>query len=108
MAALPRRAASLALGVTALMLMSALLPGWLSAPRGRAGATQPVLARSTSEDVPPGKITVRGRIEYIDRESDKAHPAAGLRVEVWDKDKGFPDTSSKLTEARTDVNGYFE
>ncbi|MFN8422936.1 MAG: hypothetical protein U0470_05915 [Anaerolineae bacterium] len=108
MAALPRRAASLALGMTALTLMTALVPGWLSALGGAGRGPTTVLARPAAQDVPPGQIVVRGRIDYIDRESDKAHPAAGLRVEIWDKDKGFPDTSSKLAEARTDANGYFE
>lgn len=108
MAALPRRAASLALGMTALTLMTALLPGWLSALGGAGQDSNVVRARPAAQDVPPGQIVVRGRIDYIDRESDKAHPAAGLRVEIWDKDKGFPDTSSKLAEARTDANGYFE
>src|SRR5262245_23305790 len=102
MAALPRRAASLALGLLALTLTPLALVV-LGAP-GRPVAH----ARPAADEVPAGQIVVRGRIDYIDREIDRAHAAAGVRVEIWDQDRGFPDTSSKLGEARTDINGFFE
>lgn len=104
MAALPRRAVCLALATLALVLVTATLPGRL------AGVASPptVHAHPMAQEVPAGKIVVRGRIDYIDRESDKSHAAAGVRVEIWDKDEGFPDTSSKLGETRTDIHGYFE
>lgn len=60
------------------------------------------------QDIPPGHIVVSGQIQYIDRESDRNHPAAGVRVEIWDKDDGFPTTSEKLAEVRADANGFYE
>jgi len=60
------------------------------------------------QDVPEGYVVVRGRIDYIDRLSDRSNPAAGLKVEVWDLDQGFPTTSEILDTTSTDANGFFE
>jgi hypothetical protein len=56
----------------------------------------------------PGTIVVRGRLFYTDRFGDKNHPAAGLRVEIWDLDSGFPTTSQLLDTTTTDINGFFQ
>ena len=71
-----------------------------SLPAGRGAAP----AQAT---VTPGYIVVQGRILYIDRFSDRNHPAAGLKVEVWDKDEGFGKTGEKLDTVQTDGNGFF-
>ncbi len=68
-----------------------------SAPQAPAQATQA-----------PGTIVVRGRIFYTDRFGDRNHPAAGLKVEVWDLDEGFPTTSEFLASTVTDATGFFE
>jgi hypothetical protein len=44
----------------------------------------------------PDTVVIEGRILYIDRDSDRNHPAAGLKVEIWDRDKNFPVTGEKL------------
>jgi hypothetical protein len=58
--------------------------------------------------VPAGYIVVRGRLYYTDRLGDRNHPAAGLRVEVWDRDQKFPATGEKLAQVVTDGAGRFE
>jgi hypothetical protein len=69
----------------------------------------PTTARTAMQnDLPEGHIQVRGQIVYVDSNSDRNHPAAGVRVEIWDLDSGFPTTSEKLAEARTDLAGFFE
>jgi|GEM_PF-1655714 len=108
MAALPRRAACLALGILALTLTTPATFAWLTGAAVGPRAPRTAHARPAADEVPAGQIVVRGRIDYIDRDIERAHAAAGVRVEIWDQDKGFPDTSSKLGEARTDINGFFE
>lgn len=56
----------------------------------------------------PDTIVVRGRIFYTDRFGDKNHPAAGLKVEIWDLDAGFPTTAELLATTTTDATGFFE
>ncbi len=60
------------------------------------------------DPIPAGHVVVRGRIDYIDRESDRSHSAAGLRVDIWDLDYGFPAPGEPLDSTRTDANGFFE
>ncbi len=62
---------------------------------------------ANQSEVTPGHILVQGRIMYIDRDSDRSHPAAGLRVEIWDKDYRSVSPGEKLTETVTDANGFF-
>ncbi len=54
-----------------------------------------------------GQIVVRGAIVYEDRFGDRNHPGAGLRVEIWDLDEGFPTTAELLGTTMTDANGRF-
>ncbi|MCC7018628.1 MAG: hypothetical protein IT332_02655 [Ardenticatenales bacterium] len=61
-------------------------------------------AQATPE---PGMIIVRGAIYYSDRASDMNHPAAGVKVEVYDKDEGFPVTSQLLATTYTDEEGRY-
>ena len=80
---------------------------------GSPATASPSLPRSAPEapaQATPGsgQIIVRGRIQYVDRSADKKHPAAGIRVEIWDLDSGFPTTGEKLGETMTDANGRFE
>jgi len=71
----------------------------------------PAFGRQSAEapDQPPGAptVVVEGQILFIDRESDRNHPAAGLKVEVWDQDKNFPAVGEKLDETLTDASGFF-
>lgn len=65
-------------------------------------------APALQDPIPAGHIVVRGRIDYIDRESDRSHAAAGVRVDIWDLDEGFPAPGEVLDSTRTDANGFFE
>lgn len=78
--------------------------GALGASRTQANPLASVPAQAT---IPAGYITVQGRVLYIDRESDKNHPAAGVRVEIWDKDYLSFTTGEKLDETVTDSSGFF-
>ncbi len=60
------------------------------------------------QEIPDGKIQVRGRILFIDRDSDRSHSAAGLRVEIWDKDERGFTTAELLGQTVTNAGGYFE
>ncbi len=107
-----RRLIAAAMAATSLALVLAgplawqISPQWTALPqRGPA----PVEAHEAlQEDIPAGHIKVRGQIVYVDSNSDRNHPAAGVRVEIWDLDRGFPGTSQKLGESRTDLAGFFE
>lgn len=90
-----RRAAAVAAVVATALAAVAL-------PRAESPASAAV-----DQDVPEGHIVVGGQILYIDQLSDRNHPAAGLKVEIWDLDRGFPTTSEKLGETRTDAAGFF-
>ncbi len=57
--------------------------------------------------VPARHIRVQGRILYVDRASDRSHPAGGLRLEVWDQDTRSLSPGELLDTAVTDANGYF-
>lgn len=57
--------------------------------------------------IPPGHIVVQGRVLYIDRMSERSHPAAGVKVEIWDKDYLAFSTGDKLDETVTDESGFF-
>jgi hypothetical protein len=70
----------------------------------RGSGKAPLPAQAT---VTPGYIRVQGRIMYIDRNSDRNHPAAGLRVEIWDQDTRSVVTGEKLDETVTDANGFY-
>ena len=103
-----RRARVAWLGALALALLAAplALRAWRAAS---PGGPVPAAAREAMQnDLPEGHIQVRGQIVYVDANSDRNHPAAGVRVEIWDLDSGFPTTSEKLAEARTDLAGFFE
>jgi hypothetical protein len=65
-------------------------------------------APPAQDEIPAGSIVVRGRLQYTDRLGDKNHPAAGLKVEIWDLDGGFPATGEKLDETTTDAGGRFQ
>lgn len=71
-------------------------------------------ALSQSQDLPaqqivtPGHIVVQGQVKYIDQQSNRNHPAAGLKVEVMDIDQGPPATSQVLATTVTDANGFFK
>jgi hypothetical protein len=91
-------------------------PGWLLAGAttlalsalgaGHSLASSPA-AVPAQATIPPGQIVVQGRILYIDRESDRSHPAAGVKVEIWDKDYQAFSTGDKLDETVTDASGFF-
>jgi hypothetical protein len=66
------------------------------------------LAAPAQATVTPGHIVVRGKIYYTDRLGDRNHPAAGLRVEIWDRDERLPASGEKLGEAMTGSDGRFE
>lgn len=93
----------LALGTLGLLLaVLAVALGAVGPRTPHATAAAPAQATVT-----PGYIVVQGRILYIDRFSDRSHPAAGLRVEIRDLDiRGF-GASEKLDEVTTDANGFF-
>lgn len=101
MIAVRRLTPRLLLGIVALSALvvapHAMLPSSHEIPASAA----------TDQDVPAGHIVVGGQILYIDQLSDRNHPAAGLKVEIWDLDRGFPTTSEKLGETRTDMAGFF-
>jgi hypothetical protein len=52
-------------------------------------------------------ITVSGRIMYQDRNLDRAHPAAGVKVEIWDKDSRGFGTGDLLDTTVTNSEGRF-
>ncbi len=72
--------------------------------RASGGSPADVPAQAT---VTPGHIVVQGRIMFIDRNSDRSHPAAGLRIEIWDQDYRSVSPGEKLDETVTDANGFF-
>lgn len=90
------------LAPTALAVTLALLAG--GQPLVADGAQR---SSRPSDEVPTGHIVVQGRIMYIDRNSDRSHPAAGLRVEIWDQDYRSVSPGEKLGETVTDANGFF-
>jgi hypothetical protein len=71
-------------------------------PTGRDAGAAP------AQTVSPGHIVVRGRIFYIDRNSDRNHPGAGLRIEVYDKDERAFGAFELLDTTVTDDKGFFE
>ena len=78
-------------------------------------AQGPNLARAQDPDhapaqatLMPDQIIVRGRIYHTDRLGDKNHPAAGVKVEIWDLDGGIVTTGEKLDEVMTDDKGRYE
>lgn len=74
-----------------------------------AGLALVASASAPAQDtIPKDNIVVRGRLFYTDRSVDKSHPAAGLKVEIWDLDGGFPATGEKLDTTTTDASGRFE
>ncbi len=91
---LRRSGFSLALGAAALIGFSAAL-----------GDARPVPAQQA---VTPGFIVVQGQIKYIDQQSNRNHPAAGLKVEIMDIDQGPPGVSQVLGTTVTDANGFFK
>lgn len=101
------RLRTLRLSIGLLLITSLVL--FISAAVQR-DVSDPASAASTHQEdpVPAGHIVVRGRIDYIDRLSDRSHPAAGLRVDIWDLDYGFPAPGEVLDSTRTDANGFFE
>ena len=58
-------------------------------------------------EVPEDHIVVGGQIKITDRDGDRQHPAAGVRVEVWDIDSGFPVPAELLDTTMTDSAGRF-
>jgi hypothetical protein len=105
----------LAAAATSLFACLVVLAAWTQSavpnadaaplPEGRAQALRSAPAQAT---VTPGYIVVRGTIYYTDRLGDRNHPAAGIRVEIWDRDQQFPATGEKIGEAVTDADGRFE
>lgn len=106
-------------GLCAILPLAVLVlsPGTGSVARGATAPlpAEPLAAHPDRQPVAPaqatpgaGQIVVRGRIQYVDRSADRKHPAAGMRVEIWDLDSGFPTTGEKLGEAMTDAQGRFE
>jgi hypothetical protein len=89
------------------------LCGFLALAFGGALAGRSPVIGSSSPSAPaqatvaPGNIRVQGRIMYIDRNSDRSHPAAGLKLEIWDQDTRSVSVGEKLDETVTDANGYF-
>lgn len=83
-----------ALGAAALIGFSAALGGTRAAP--------------AQQVVTPGNIVVQGQIKYIDQQSNRNHPAAGLKVEIMDIDQGPPATNQVLGTTVTDANGFFK
>jgi hypothetical protein len=57
--------------------------------------------------IPPGHIVVEGRILYIPRSSGQNFPAAGLKIDIYDLDQGFPTTNQFLATATTNSSGFF-
>jgi len=112
-----RIAAAARAGRTALPTMCALaaLAGILGALPPLSGglaaldpAPAPVAAAPLAQaTVEPGHVVVRGRIFYRDRDGDRNHPASGVKVEVWDLDRGFPATGELLDTVHTDVEGRY-
>jgi hypothetical protein len=100
--------AALALATLVLVLAAATLFRPQPA-QGRQVIEAPNQAVDAPDQAPvtPGYVVAEGRILYIDRESDKSHPAAGLKIEIWDKDNRFPVTGEKLDETVTDASGFF-
>ena len=93
------------LGVLMLASLAALIATAQAPDQRPSAAAEPMLQ---DDPIPEGHIVVRGRIDYIDRISERSHPAAGLRVDVWDLDYGFPAPGEPLDSTRTDANGFFE
>lgn len=95
------------------MLLSVLVVTASASLLLRLGGAEPASARSSDPVAPAqatpatGQIVVRGSIVYEDRLGDSNHPAAGLKVEIWDLDEGFPTTGEKLGETTTDANGRY-
>jgi hypothetical protein len=98
MAHLQRRRTVLALAATMAALAGLTAGHTLASPRPAAPA---------QATVPPGDIVVQGRVLYIDRASDRNHPAAGVKVEIWDKDYNAFSTGDKLDETVTDASGFY-
>lgn len=92
-------------------LAGLLAVGCVAAATAAATASPPPTTPAGAaprQDIPDGQIQVQGRILYIDRNSDRSHAAAGLRVEIWDKDERGFTTGQKLGEAETDTAGFFQ
>lgn len=95
----------------ALGLLVACLAGALAL--GSAGAA-PLAAREGGAQAPaqatvtPGHIKVRGRIFFIGRNSDRNYPAAGLRVDILDKDERAFGSFELLDTTVADAQGFFE
>jgi len=73
----------------------------------RTADVQPDPAAPAQATITPGHIKVRGRVFYIDRSSDRNHPAAGLRVEIYDKDERAFGAFELLDTTETDAKGFF-
>ena len=83
---------------------------WRSVPSVSASYPAAPAAPQQPPVPTPGadQLVVRGRIFYTDRQADRQHPAAGVKVEIWDLDfKGFTQ-GEKLDEVLTDAGGRFE
>jgi hypothetical protein len=64
-------------------------------------------APAAQGEVPEDHIVVSGQVKITDRDGDRQHPAAGVRVEVWDIDSGFPVPAELLDTTMTDAAGRF-
>lgn len=105
----PKRWAILA-ALTLSTLAGLLLSLQHSVPKAvRAARPEAARPAAPAQATPgSGQIVVRGAIVYEDRFGDRNHPGAGLKVEIWDLDDGFPTTAEKLGETTTDRNGRFQ
>lgn len=104
----PAARARTALAAAGLVVAVATLSFAPLRPAARAAAPAGAPAAAPAQDNPePGMIVVRGAIYYADRASDQNHPAAGVKVEIYDKDEGFPITSQLLATTYTDEEGRY-
>ncbi len=97
-----------------IVLLGALVAGALTPVDPVAAVPSLTLAQSAvaapavQDDVPAGHIVVSGQIKITDRDGDRNHPAAGVRVEIWDIDNGFPAPAELLDTTMTDAAGRFQ
>ena len=91
----PKRAAWLLLALTGLVLAGLGAGRSLAAPSG---------APPAQATVPAGHIVVQGQILYIDRMSERSHPAGGVKIEIWDKDYQAFSVGEKLPLVLSSVN----
>jgi hypothetical protein len=103
----PRTVVWIVLAVAVLAFTAAFIYA-TSTVDAMPAAAAGVVAGPMQQPVSPGNIVVRGRIFYIDRNSDRSHTAAGLKVEVYDKDERSFGTAELLYTTVTDAQGFFE